>query len=134
MIEKTFCIIKPDAIERNLVGLILARIALENLSIVGLLMLDLRRAQVERIYITHIGRPYWEPHLAFMMSGPCVGVELEGESAVERLRTVVGATNPIEAAPGTLRHSYGTVLPRNVVHASDSVDSARRESAIFFER
>ena len=132
MIERTLVIIKPDAVQRNLIGEILRRIEAGGFRIVQMGMLRLTREQAVAFYAVHNGKPFYEPLIEFMTSGPCVPVAVEGEKAVLRLRELVGATDPAEAATGTLRKEFGENGRRNGVHASDSPDTAEREIAFFF--
>jgi nucleoside-diphosphate kinase len=133
MIERTLVIIKPDAVERNLIGEILRRIEARGFRIAGMDMLRLTRKQAEAFYSVHCGKPFYEPLIEFMTSGPCVPVAVEGERAVLGLRELVGATNPAEAAAGTIRREFGENGRRNGVHASDSPETAEKEIAFFFD-
>ena len=132
MTERTFSIIKPDATRRNLTGKINAVIEDAGLRIVGQRRLKLSRAQAEAFYGVHQGKPFFEELVGFMTSGPVVVQVLEGEGAVARYREVMGATNPANAAPGTIRQLYAESFTGNSVHGSDSPENAVVEIAQFF--
>jgi nucleoside-diphosphate kinase len=133
MPERTFSIIKPDATRRNLTGKINAVIEDSGLRIVGQRRIRLSRQQAERFYDVHKGKPFYEELVGFMTSGPVVVQVLEGEGAVARYREVMGATNPANAAPGTIRQLYAESFTGNSVHGSDSPDNATIEIAQFFD-
>lgn len=124
--------IKPDGVQRNLVGEIIARIEAKGLKIVGLKMLQMKREMAESHYGEHKEKPFFEPLVAYITSGPVVAMVLEGKEAVKVVREMMGATNPLQAAPGTIRATYGLDTGRNVVHGSDSPASAKREIELFF--
>jgi nucleoside-diphosphate kinase len=132
MTERTFSIIKPDATRRNLTGKINAVIEDSGLRIVGQRRLRLSRAQAEQFYGIHRERPFFGELVEFMTSGPVVVQVLEGENAVARYREVMGATNPANAAPGTIRQLFAESFTGNSVHGSDSPENAREEIAQFF--
>jgi nucleoside-diphosphate kinase len=132
MTERTFSIIKPDATRRNLTGKINAVIEDAGLRIVGQRRLRMSRAQAEGFYAIHREKPFFGELVEFMTSGPVVVQVLEGEDAVARYREVMGATNPANAAPGTIRQLYAESFTGNSVHGSDSPDNAREEIAQFF--
>ena len=123
MSERTFVMIKPDAVRRGLVGKILSRF--ENS---GLSMVAMRRLT----YAEHDGKPFYQKLLDYIHSGPVVATVWEGSNAVKLARKLIGATDPLEAAPGTIRGDFGLVIDENIVHGSDSVPSAERELGIFF--
>lgn len=131
-IERTLSIIKPDATRRNLTGKIVARLEEAGLRVVAQKRLLLTRAQAERFYAVHAERSFFSDLCAFMVSGPVVVQVLEGENAVARNREVMGATNPANAAPGTIRAEFAESVEANSVHGSDSADNAAREIAFFF--
>ncbi len=131
-IERTFSIIKPDATRRNLTGRINARIEDAGLRIVAQKRLLLSRAQAEGFYGVHKDRPFFKDLCSFMTSGPVVVQVLEGENALAKYREVMGATNPANAAPGTIRKDFAESIEANSVHGSDSPDNARTEIAFFF--
>jgi nucleoside-diphosphate kinase len=133
MPERTFSIIKPDATRRNLTGKINAVIEDNGLRIVGQRRIRLSRAQAERFYDVHKGKPFYDELVGFMTSGPVVVQVLEGEGAVARYREVMGATNPANAATGTIRQLYAESFTGNSVHGSDSPENATLEIAQFFD-
>lgn len=130
--ERTFFMIKPDGVQRNLVGEIIARIEAKGLKIVALKMLTMKKEMAERHYAEHKGKPFFEPLVAHITSGPVVAMVLEGKEAVRVTREMMGATNPLQAAPGTIRAMFALDVGRNVVHGSDSPASAQREIELFF--
>lgn len=125
-------IVKPDAVESGHLGKILAHLEGAGFRIVALRMQRLTRVQAEAFYEVHRGRPFYTELVEFMTSGPVVPMVLEGDDAVARLREVIGATDPAEAAPGTIRRLYAQSKGRNAIHASDSDANAAREIAFFF--
>ncbi len=131
-IERTLSIIKPDAVARNLIGEITARFEKAGLQVVASRMLCLSREQAEGFYAEHRERPFFGDLVAFMTSGPVVVQVLQGEAAISRNRELMGATNPQEAAPGTIRADFAESIDANAVHGSDSPASAAREIAYFF--
>jgi nucleoside-diphosphate kinase len=133
MPERTFSIIKPDATRRNLTGKINAVIEDSGLRIVGQRRIRLSRAQAEAFYDVHRGKPFYDELVGFMTSGPVVVQVLEGEGAVARYREVMGATNPANAAPGTIRQLFAESFTGNSVHGSDSPENAKIEIAQFFD-
>jgi nucleoside-diphosphate kinase len=132
MPERTLSILKPDATRRNLTGKINAVIEDAGLRIVAQRRIRLSRVDAERFYEVHRGKPFYEDLVGFMTSGPVVVQVLEGENAVARYREVMGATNPANAAPGTIRQLYAESFTGNSVHGSDSVENARVEIGQFF--
>jgi len=132
MSERTFSIIKPDATRRNLTGKINAVIEDSGLRIIAQRRVRMSRAQAEKFYEVHAGKPFFEELVGFMTSGPVVVQVLEGEGAVARYREVMGATNPANAAPGTLRQLFAESFTGNSVHGSDSPENAKAEIAQFF--
>jgi nucleoside-diphosphate kinase len=130
--ERTFSIIKPNAVRKGVIGPIVARFEAEGLKIAAMRMIHMSRAEVEGFYAEHIGKPFFEGLAAFMTSGPCVVLVLEGDNAILRNREIMGATNPANAAEGTLRKLYADSLTENAVHGSDAPESAAREIAWFF--
>ncbi len=131
-IERTFSIIKPDAVAKNKIGEILARFERNGLRIVACKMVRMSRELAETIYHVHIGRPFFKDLVEFMSSGPVVCSVLEGEDAVSRNRAVMGATDPAKAAAGTIRADFAESVSRNAVHGSDSPESARYEISCVF--
>lgn len=132
-IERTLCIIKPDAVGKNAAGEILSRIEKAGLRVIAGRMKWLDTGEAEGFYAEHRGKPFYEGLIEFMTSGPIIVLALEGENAIERYRELMGPTNSPEAAPGTIRRDYGENNRRNAVHGSDSESSARREIGYFFE-
>ena len=132
-IERTLSIIKPDAVAKNVIGEIYSRFEKAGLQIVAAKMLQLTNETAGGFYAEHKARPFYPDLIAFMTSGPVVVQVLEGENAVARNRELMGATNPREAAPGTIRADYAQSIDANAVHGSDSITSAQREVAYFFK-
>ena len=130
--ERTLILVKPDAFARSLTGEIIARFERKGLRLAGMRQLTMERGLAERHYAEHEGKPFYEELVSFITSGPLVAMVLEGESAVEAARQVIGATNPLEAAPGSIRGDFGLEVQTNLVHGSDSPESAERETKIFF--
>ncbi len=130
--ERTLVILKPDAVRRNLIGRIIEKIEMKGLSIVEMKMERLSKDLVERHYAEHKGKPFYEPLVAFMTSGRSIPMIVEGESAIHVMRKLAGATNGIEAEPGTIRGDFSLSNRENLVHASDSEKSAEREITLFF--
>jgi len=131
-LEQTLSIIKPDGVRRNLVGKILSRFEKNNLRIVATKMIHMSILEAEGFYSVHRGRPFFGELTKFMSSGPVVVSILEGEDAVSHHRGIMGATNPNEAAEGTIRHDFAESLGENTVHGSDSLENAAVEIAYFF--
>ena len=136
-IEKTLVLVKPDGVARGLVGEVIARIEAKGYKISALRMLQADRALLEKHYAEHQGKPFFEPLVEFMASGPIVAIVAEGNRVIEGFRSLAGVTDPTVAAPGTIRgdlaRDQGTKVVQNIVHGSDSPESAAREIAIFFE-
>ena len=131
-IERTFSIIKPNAVAKNVIGSIFSRFEAAGFKIVGTKMLHLTVEQARGFYAEHEGRPFFDGLVEFMTSGPIVVSVLEGENAVQRHRDLLGATNPKEAAPGTIRADFAESIDANAAHGSDSVENAAIEVAYFF--
>ncbi len=129
---KTLAIIKPDATASGKAGLILAHLQKAGFTLRAARMVRLTRPQAEAFYAVHKGRPFYPELVEFMTSGPCIPMALERQDAVAQLRTVIGATDPAEAAAGTIRKLYAESKGRNAIHASDSDENAAREIAFFF--
>lgn len=133
MSDRTLVLLKPDAVERGLVGTIISRFEAKGLQIVALDQRTLDKETLAKHYEEHAGKAFYDDLVSFMSRGPAVAMVLEGpEDTWEVVRTMVGATNPRQAAPGTIRGDLGILFTENLVHASDSAQSAARESAIFF--
>ena len=130
--ERTLILVKPDAFARNLTGEIIARFERKGLALVALQLLTMTRELAERHYAEHEGKSFFEELVQFITSGPLVAMVLEGEQAVEAARQVIGATNPLQASPGSIRGDYAISVGQNMVHGSDSPESSAREVALFF--
>jgi len=131
--EKTFLMVKPDGVQRGLVGEVVSRMEKRGLRIVAMKMMHLDRGTAEDHYAEHEGKEFYEPLLDYITSGPVIVIAIEGASAVSLVRDMVGETAPEDADPGTIRGDFGVDIGRNIVHAADSLDSAERELDIFFE-
>jgi len=131
-IERTFSIIKPDAVARNVIGEIVSRFEMNGLRIIAMRMLHLTREQAEGFYAVHRERPFFKDLVAFMTSGPVVVQVLEGENAISKNRELMGATNPQDAAPGTIRADFAKTVDENAVHGSDAPETAAQEIEFFF--
>lgn len=132
MIERTLVLVKPDGVRRGLIGDVLARIERKGLQIVAMDLRMVRRETAEAHYAEHVGKPFYEPLLEFVTSGPLVALVVEGPRAIEAFRGLAGATDPVRAAAGTIRGDHALDVQQNIVHGSDSPDSAEREIKIFF--
>jgi nucleoside-diphosphate kinase len=130
--EKTLSIIKPDGVARNVVGKVIDRFESNGIKIAAMKMIHMTRAQVEGFYAVHKARPFFGSLTEFMSSGPCIVMVLTGENVIQKNRDIMGATNYKEAAEGTLRRDFATDIEKNVVHGSDSPDSAAFEIGYFF--
>lgn len=131
--ERTCVIVKPDGVGKGVAGEIIKRMEREGLRLIGLKMLRPSKETVEGFYEVHRGKPFFPPFINFMTSGPILVSAWKGEGAVAHVRSVIGATNSKDAAPGTLRNAFGTDNRRNLVHASDSPQNAEREIAYYFK-
>jgi nucleoside-diphosphate kinase len=131
-IERTLSIIKPDAVAKNAIGPIIAKLEAAGLRVIAARMLRLTEAQARAFYAVHKERPFYSDLVKFMTEGPVVVQVLEGESAIAKNREVMGATNPEKAAAGTIRKEFATNIERNAVHGSDGPDTAREEITFFF--
>lgn len=133
-VERTLSIIKPDAVAKNVIGKIISRFEDAGLEIAAARLMQLSQEQAEGFYAEHKERPFFGALVNFMTSGPVVVQVLEGENAIARNRELMGATNPKDAAPGTIRADFASSIDANAVHGSDSPQSAEREIAYFFDR
>jgi nucleoside-diphosphate kinase len=131
-IERTFSIIKPDAVAKNVIGEIYSRFEKNGLKIIAAKMLHLTKEQAEGFYAVHKARPFFNDLVSFMISGPVMIQVLEGENAVAKHREIMGATNPKEAAAGTIRADFANSIDENAVHGSDAAETAKEEIAFFF--
>jgi nucleoside-diphosphate kinase len=132
--ETTFSIIKPNAVKKNAIGAIIKKFEDNGLKVAAAKLVVLKRSKCEEFYAEHKARPFFGELVDFMTSGPVVLMALTGENAVLKNREIMGATNPKDAAPGTIRKEYGDNVGENAVHGSDSSQSAQRELALFFEK
>lgn len=131
-LQRTFVAIKPDGVQRGLAGEIISRFERKGLKIVGMKFMQVSRELAEKHYGEHKGKPFFEGLVGFITSGPIVAMVLEGKDAVAVSRNIIGATNPVAAAPGTIRGDLALEIGRNMVHGSDGAESAAREIGIFF--
>ncbi len=132
--ERTLVIVKPDAMQRGLIGEIIGRLERRGLRLEGLKLLQVDRALAERHYAEHEGKPFYEGLVSYITACPVVVAVFAGTGAIATVRSTVGATNPANAAPGTIRGDLGLEVGRNLIHASDGAESARREIGLFFAR
>jgi nucleoside-diphosphate kinase len=130
--ERTLILVKPDAFARNLTGEIIARFERKGLRLVALKLMTMTRELAQRHYAEHEGKPFFEELVAFITSGPLVALVLQGEHVVEAARQVIGATNPLQATTGSIRGDFAIAVGQNMVHGSDSPESATREVGLFF--
>src|SRR5574341_2585879 len=130
--ERTLILVKPDGMQRGRAGEILSRLERRGLRIVGLRMFEMSDALARRHYAEHEGKPFFDGLITYITSGPIIAAVLEGTGAVDAVRKTMGATNPAKAEPGTIRGDLGLEMGRNLIHGSDSLESARREIALFF--
>ncbi len=130
--ERTLILIKADAVVRGLTGEILARFERRGYTIAGMKLMMVERERAERHYAEHAGKPFFTGLVDYITSSPIVALAIDGSDAIEGCRATIGATNPIKATPGTIRGDYGQTIGRNLVHGSDSPESAAREIAIWF--
>ena len=131
--EQTLSIIKPDAVAKNVIGKIIARFEQVNLKIAAARMMQLTRQQAEQFYAVHAQRPFFGALVNFMIQGPVLVLVLQGKDAIKKNRDVMGATNPKEALPGTIRADFADSIDANAVHGSDAVETAQQEIAFFFK-
>ena len=131
--ERTLVLLKPDALQRGLAGRILSRLEDRGLKLVGLKLVHMGREMAGLLYEPHVGKPFFEGLVTYMTSRPIIAAAVEGDEAVEVVRRTMGETDPSKAAPGTIRGDLATAIGRNLVHGSDSADSAARELPIFFD-
>lgn len=134
MKEQTLSIIKPDGVEKNIIGEVIRRIEANNLKVIAAKMISMSKAQAEGFYAVHEGKPFFDSVTDFMSSGPCMVMALEGENAISVYRELMGATNKDDAKEGTIRKDYATDIEKNVAHGSDSPETAAFEIAYFFNK
>lgn len=130
--DRTLIIVKPDGVQRGLTGEIISRFERRGLKVVALKMLQVAQSLAEEHYAVHKGRPFYDSLIEYIVSAPVVVMALEGKSAVKAARQTIGATNPLEAAPGTIRGDFGMEIGRNLIHGSDSDENAATELALWF--
>ncbi|BDG31591.1 nucleoside diphosphate kinase [Parageobacillus thermoglucosidasius] len=133
MMERTFIMVKPDGVQRNLIGEIVARFEKKGFQLVGAKLMQVSRELAEQHYAEHKERPFFGELVDFITSGPVFAMVWEGENVIATARQMMGKTNPQEAAPGTIRGDYGLTVGKNVIHGSDSPESAEREIRLFFK-
>jgi nucleoside-diphosphate kinase len=131
-IESTLLIVKPDGVRRGLIGETLRRVEAKGLAIQSMRLMTIDRSTAEQHYAEHVDKPFFGELVDFITSGPVVVAKITGEQAITAWRTLMGPTNPIEAAPGSIRGDFATVIGENIVHGSDSLASAEREFGLFF--
>jgi len=131
-VEQTLSIIKPDGVQKNLIGEIYSRFEKAGLQIIAARMMHLSKEQAEGFYAVHKERPFYDDLVSYMTSGPVMAQALEGESAIDKNREIMGATNPADAADGTIRKDFAASIEENVVHGSDGPETAAQEIAFFF--
>lgn len=131
-LEHTFVMVKPDGVRRGLVGEVISRLERKGLELTQARMLSIDEDLARRHYAEHVEKPFFGDLLTFIISGPVVAMQWSGESAISVCRTLMGATNPLDAAPGTIRGDFATIVTENIVHGSDGPESAERELALFF--
>jgi nucleoside-diphosphate kinase len=130
--ERTLILVKPDAVQRNLIGEVISRIERKGLRVIAMDLRTIDRETAETHYAEHAGKPFFGPVVEFITSGPTVAIVAEGERAIEAFRALAGATDPVKALPGTIRGDYAVRVAWNMVHGSDSPEAAEREIKIFF--
>jgi nucleoside-diphosphate kinase len=130
--ERTLAIIKPDAVQRNLAGKILARLEAEGFVVLGMKMVYLSKPEAERFYQVHRDKPFFDSLTSYMASGPAIPLLLQRDNAIQKLREIMGATNPAQAAEGTIRKTWGLNVEQNAIHGSDAPETAASEIAFFF--
>jgi|TARA_Y100000588_G_scaffold85529_3_gene90755 nucleoside-diphosphate kinase len=133
-LEKTLVLVKPDGVQRGLIGTVIGRIENKGLKIAGLKLIHVSEELAKEHYGEHVDRPFFGDLVSFITSSPVVALAIEGDNAVAVMRTLMGGTNPQEAAPGTIRGDFGMTIGMNLVHGSDSPESAERELNLFFQK
>ena len=131
--EREFIMIKPDGVQRGLVGEVISRLEKAGLKIIAIKMLKVSQEQAERHYAIHEGKPFYDGLIKFITSSPVLAMVIEGRDAIKHTRRIVGATNPIDATPGSIRGDFALEIGRNVVHAADSTENAQKEYKIYFD-
>lgn len=131
-IEKTLILVKPDGVQRGLVGEIISRYERKGFKLIGLKLLQLSRDKAEELYEVHLGQPFYDKLIDFMTSAPIVAIGVEGKNAIQLARDINGETDPLKSKPGSIRGDYSTDITENLVHASDCLENAKRELSIMF--
>ena len=131
--QRTFVMVKPDGVQRRLVGRVIARFEQAGINLAAMKFMSVSRDLAEQHYAVHQGKPFYEGLIKYITSGPVVAMVLQGDNVIERVRHMVGATDPQEADPGTIRGDFAQDIGRNIVHASDSPETARQEIALWFD-
>ena len=131
--EREFIMVKPDGVQRGLVGEVITRLEKAGLKIIAIKMLKVSQEQAERHYAIHEGKPFYDGLIKFITSSPVLAMVIEGRDAIKHTRRIVGATNPIDATPGSIRGDFALEIGRNVVHAADSTENAQKEYKIYFD-
>ncbi|MHB1405760.1 MAG: nucleoside-diphosphate kinase [Desulfitobacteriaceae bacterium] len=131
--ERTFLMLKPDAVQRGLVGQVIARFESKGFKLVGMKLMQVDQDLAEEHYAEHRGKPFFEPTVNYITSSPVVAMVWEGKNVVASAREMMGATNPANASPGSIRGAFGVDISRNIIHGSDSVGSANREISLYFK-
>ena len=132
--ERTFVMIKPDGVQRGLIGKIINRFEQKGIKIIAMKLVHVSRDLAEKHYEIHKGKPFFEPTVNYIISSPVVAMVLEGNNLIQTVRTMMGKTNPIDALPGTIRGDYGQIIGRNIVHGSDGPDTAKFEIDLWFRK
>lgn len=131
-IERTFAMVKPDGVKRGLAGEVMGRIEAKGFTLIDVKLMNISRETAEKHYGEHAGKPFFEGLVSFITSGPVLAMVIEGENAILEWRKMMGATNPADAAPGTIRGDFASTIDENIVHGSDAPETAEREINIFF--
>ncbi|MBC7075875.1 MAG: nucleoside-diphosphate kinase [Syntrophomonadaceae bacterium] len=131
--ERTFVMVKPDAVQRGLIGEIIKRLEIKGFKLLGLKMIRINEELARRHYAEHEGKPFFEELVSFITSGPAVAMVWEGNNVIASVRSLMGDTDPVKAAPGTIRGDLGASMSRNVIHGSDGPEAAEREINLFFK-
>ncbi len=132
--EQTFLMVKPDGVQRNLVGEIVSRFEKKGFTLIGAKLMVITREMAEKHYGEHVGKPFFGQLVEFITSGPVFAMALEGDNVVAITRSMMGATKPTDATPGTIRGDFAVYMGKNIIHGSDSIESAKRELGIFFKK
>jgi nucleoside-diphosphate kinase len=132
--EQTFVMVKPDGTNRRLIGKVISRLEMKGLKLVGIKIMWVSKDLAEKHYAEHRGKGFYDSLIEYITSSPVVAMVWEGKSAVKVVRNIVGKTDPVEASPGTIRGDYGLDVGKNIVHASDSIESAEREISLYFNK